>query len=167
MPTHRSLRRLAASTLVAAWVLAAVGPAVGEVSPIRVTPIVTAVQAAGPAVVNIQGQKLVGSQASGSDAARPVNGMGTGVVIDPRGYILTNHHVVDGVRQINVTLSRGQAYTARLVAHDKRTDLAVIKVRTGRELPVIPIGTSSDLMAGESVIAVGNAFGYEHTVTRG
>lgn len=132
------------------------------------TPIVRAVKAASPSVVNIQGQKTVaatdGKPAAGS---RQVNGMGTGIVIDPRGYILTNHHVVDGVRQINVALDSGRVYTARLVAHDRRTDLAVIKVNVKRPLPTAPIGRSADLMPGEPVIAVGNAFGYEHTVTRG
>ena len=93
--------------------------------------------------------------------------MGTGLVSDPRGYVLTNFHVVDGVRQINVTLANGRRYVAQLVAHDRETDLAVIRIRTPHALPVIEIGTSSDLMAGESVVAVGNAYGYEHTVTTG
>jgi serine protease Do len=100
-------------------------------------------------------------------ATREVNGMGTGVVIDPRGYILTNHHVVDGVRQINVTLDGGQAYVAQLVANDRETDLAVIRIRTPQPLPTINLGTSGDLMTGETVVAVGNAYGYEHTVTSG
>jgi len=139
-----------------------------EVSQLRLTPVVRAVRDARPAVVNIQGQKTVADNTPGAgDASRQVNGMGTGVVIDPRGYILTNHHVVDGVRQINVTLDDRHSYTAHLVAHDKRTDLAVIKVRPGRTLPTIKVGTSSDLMPGETVIAVGNAFGYVHTVTQG
>ena len=93
--------------------------------------------------------------------------MGTGVVIDPRGYIITNYHVVDGVRDIQVTLAGGERYLARLFARDPETDLAIIKIDLKQELPVINIGTSSDLMTGETVIAVGNAFGYEHTVTRG
>jgi serine protease Do len=93
--------------------------------------------------------------------------MGTGVVIDPRGYLLTNHHVVAGVRRINVIFDGGQQVVAHLVAHDEGTDLAIIKVRTSEPLPVINIGTSADLMTGEEVIALGNAYGYEHTVTRG
>ncbi|MEM6330370.1 MAG: trypsin-like peptidase domain-containing protein [Planctomycetota bacterium] len=133
----------------------------------RLTPIVRAVQNVSASVVNIQGQKTIKDAAKGVEAPRQVNGMGTGVVIDPRGYILTNHHVVDGVRQINVTLDDRRTHTARLVAHDKRTDLAVIKIRAGRELPTIDVGASNDLMPGETVVAVGNAFGYDHTVTRG
>jgi serine protease Do len=136
----------------------------------RVTPIVQAVREAAPAVVNIQGQKSVTDAtptSRGLAVPREVNGMGTGVVIDPRGYILTNNHVVDGVRQINVTLEGGQAYVAQLIAQDRETDLALIRVRTPQPLPTIHLGTSSDLMTGETVVAVGNAFGYEHTVTSG
>ncbi|MBN2477160.1 MAG: trypsin-like peptidase domain-containing protein [Pirellulales bacterium] len=134
------------------------------------TPLVQAVQRARPSVVNIRGEKTldetdlaVGPAGNG----RRVNGMGTGVVIDPRGYIVTNYHVVDGVRQIQVTLADGTQVAARLVDNDPETDLAIIKIDLPSELPVIPVGTSSDLMPGETVVAVGNAYGYEHTVTRG
>ena len=134
----------------------------------RLTPIVRAVRDAGPAVVNIQGQKSVSEAEEGAPSApRQVNGMGTGVVIDPRGYILTNHHVVDGVRRINITLAGGQTYVAQIVAYEKKSDLAIIRIRTPSLLPVIHLGTSEDLMEGETVIAMGNAFGYEHTVTTG
>ncbi|MBX3432614.1 MAG: trypsin-like peptidase domain-containing protein [Pirellulales bacterium] len=134
------------------------------------TPVVRAVREAAPAVVNIQGQKSVSEGVEGVRGAaipRQVNGMGTGIVIDPRGYVLTNFHVVDGVRQINVTLHDGSAYIAQIVAHDKETDLAVIRIRPSHSLPTLRIGTSSDLLVAESVIAVGNAFGYENTVTTG
>ena len=138
------------------------------VSSERMTPIVKAVQGCSPAVVNIQGQKSVtNTTENGNSSSRQVNGMGTGVVIDPRGYILTNHHVVDGVRRINVTLDNGKTYIAKIVAHDKSTDLAIIRIRTPKPLPVVRLGSSHDLMVGETVIAVGNAYGYEHTVTRG
>ena len=93
--------------------------------------------------------------------------MGTGVVVDPRGYIVTNYHVVEGVRQINVTLASGEAHIARLVSHDPETDLAIIKIPTKVAMPLISIGRSDDLMVGEEVIAIGNAYGYEHTHTRG
>lgn len=164
--------RLFRAPLIALLALAA-GPAArpvaaAEVSSLRLTPIVRAVKSAAPAVVNIQGQKMVAGEAGQrSGPMREVSGMGTGVVIDPRGYILTNHHVVDGVRQINVTLSDRRHYIATLVAHDSRTDLAVIRVQAGRQLETIPVGSSGDLMTGEPVIAIGNAYGYEHTVTRG
>ncbi len=74
---------------------------------------------------------------------------------------------MNGVREIKVTLADGQSYVARLVAQDPATDLAVIKIQSSNRLPTIRIGTSQDLMEGEDVIAVGNAFGYENTVTRG
>ncbi|MCA9230905.1 MAG: trypsin-like peptidase domain-containing protein, partial [Planctomycetales bacterium] len=161
------------TSLAMIFLLALYLPARGEeslqsVSSERLTPIVRAVQGCSPAVVNIQGQKSVNETPDGQPSApRQVNGMGTGVVIDSRGYILTNHHVVDGVRRINVTLDSGHAYVARVVAHDKETDLAIIRIRTPKPLPVVKLGTSHDLMVGETVIAMGNAYGYEHTVTRG
>lgn len=131
------------------------------------TPIVRAVQQAKDSIVNIHGHKTVAAVSSVGDSPRQVNGMGTGVVIDPRGYIVTNHHVVEGVRRIQVTLSTGETHVARLIAHDRNTDLAVIKVDAKKPLPVVPLGTSEDLMPGETVIAVGNAYGYENSVTRG
>ncbi|MEM9186847.1 MAG: trypsin-like peptidase domain-containing protein [Planctomycetota bacterium] len=166
MPQPRALVVL--SSLAVLLLGPGVPHSAAEVAAVRKTPIVRAVQSSAPAVVNIQGQKTVTEAAPGArESSRQVNGMGTGVVIDPRGYILTNHHVIDGVRQINVTLDDRRPYVAHMVAHDKRTDLAVIKIRVGRSLPTIEVGTSSDLMPGETVVAVGNAFGYEHTVTRG
>ena len=147
----------------------------------RRTPIVIAVEQARASVVNIHGRKTVRSDepdvSRQSDPFKQVNGMGTGIVIDERGYIVTNYHVVEGVRRIQVTTAEYEAddgrvipsrtLTGRLIAHDPATDLAVIKIDRAGPLPVISIGTSSDLMAGETVVAIGNAYGYEHTVTRG
>jgi serine protease Do len=138
-------------------------------SEMRRTATVKLVQQARPSIVNIHGQKTLGPGEEGfrRGEAQNVNGMGTGVVIDERGYILTNHHVVDGVKKIEVTLADRQEYVGTRVAHDPKTDLAIIKINVPRKLPVIKIGISSDLMIGESVVAIGNAYGYEHTVTRG
>ena len=140
-----------------------------DASELRETPIVKAVQRVRAAVVNIRGEKTVATPAgqTGADTGHRVNGMGTGVIIDSRGYILTNHHVVDGVREILVTTADSERYVAKLVARDMETDLAVVKIDATKPLPIMPIGTSADLMPGETVIAVGNAYGYEHTVTRG
>lgn len=135
-------------------------------SELRQTAIVRAVQEVRASVVNIRGEKTVGSPGQ-PDAGRRVNGMGTGVVIDSRGYLVTNHHVVDGVREIVVTLADGSRHTGKLVKRHPETDLAILKIDTDKPLPEIKVGTSSDLMPGESVIAVGNAYGYENTVTRG
>lgn len=133
---------------------------------LRRTAIVRAIETSRDSVVNIHGEKFVSD--SGDDTEdRRVNGMGTGVVIDARGYAVTNFHVVDGVREIEVTLASGRTVAARLISHDRRTDLAVIKIDTVDPLPVIQLGTSDDLLTGETVLALGNAFGYEHTVTRG
>jgi serine protease Do len=133
----------------------------------RRSAIVIAVESQKDSVVNIHGQKMVPSDGEGAGELRRVNGMGTGVVLDPRGYVVTNFHVVEGVKRIEVTLSSGRTVAATLVSHDPRTDLAVIKVDADVPLQVARIGTSSDLMIGETVLALGNAYGYEHTVTRG
>jgi len=135
----------------------------------RVTPLVRAVQSSKASVVNIHSEKtsFVGEAVFDSGRGRKVNGMGTGIVIDPRGYIVTNHHVVNGVDSLRVTLDDGSTYGARVVSYDRSQDLAIIKIQASRTLTVMPIGTSSDLMLGETVFAVGNAFGYEHTVTSG
>jgi serine protease Do len=101
------------------------------------------------------------------DPVRQVNGKGTGIIIDHRGYILTNYHVVEGVSNIQVSLADGKNTVARIISNDSKTDLAVIKVETKDPLKVIRVGTSCDLMEGEQVIAIGNAYGYEGTITRG
>ncbi len=135
----------------------------------RVTPLVKAVRNCNMSVVNLRGRKTVRADDGDSKISelKQVNGMGTGVVIDSRGYVLTNYHVVQGVREIEVTTADRQRTTAKLLAHDPETDLAILKVDLARPLPRIKIGTSSDLMLAETVMAVGNAYGYEHTVTVG
>ena len=135
------------------------------------SPIVKATKSAKPSVVNISGEKTIESrpslQAGHPDDSRRVNGMGTGVVIDPRGYVVTNHHVVNGVRKIRVSLADGKECSAKLIQWDEDTDLAIIKIDTPDPLPVIRIGRSSDLMLGETVVAIGNAYGYAGTATMG
>ncbi|TWT93653.1 Periplasmic serine endoprotease DegP precursor [Neorhodopirellula pilleata] len=138
----------------------------------RETPTVTAIRRASPSVVNLHGQKTMRpgggiSPGGNGDVARQVNGMGTGVVIDPRGYVVTNYHVVEDVQEINVTLHDGKTTRADLVASDPRSDLAVVKLRGSGPYETVPRGHSDDLMIGETVIAIGNAFGYVHTSTVG
>ncbi len=138
----------------------------------RRTPVVEAVQKVQPTVVSISSEKKAASTNrwpfSAEENARPrVSGMGTGVILDGRGYILTNYHVVDKVQGIEAHLSDGTSYTARVVQFDEAMDLALLKVDAGRPLPAASIGTSSDLMLGETVITIGNAFGYENTVSVG
>jgi serine protease Do len=165
LPTVRNVVQLA---VLCAILCTTTKQLTAEVSATRRSAVVNAVQQARPSVVNITGQKTVRSTDQYSDEpARRVNGMGTGVVIDGRGYILTNYHVVDGVRRIRVALHNGQAYIANLVAHDPVTDLAIIKISVRQPMKVVNVGSSRDIMTGETVIAVGNAYGYEHTVTTG
>jgi serine protease Do len=134
----------------------------------RVSPIVRAIQRAEAAVVSIQGNKVIATaSASGAGSKQEVNGMGTGVIIDRRGYIITNLHVVEDVGRIEVTLSDGSTAIAKLLNYDPSTDLALIKIPAVKELPTIQFGTSSDLMRGETVVAIGNPFGYQNTVTQG
>jgi serine protease Do len=139
----------------------------GAPSEARRTAVVRAIESQKDAVVNIHGQKFVGSSADEGGDLRRVNGRGTGVIVDPRGYVVTNYHVVEGVRRIEVTLASGRTTSATLVSHDPRTDLAIIKIVADQPLPVVTLGTSSDLLIGETVLALGNAYGYEHTVTQG
>lgn len=148
---------------VSPGVLASLGHAETRASTRR-TETVRAIQAAEPAVVNIEGNKPSG-KAIGE--AQLVNGMGSGVIIDSRGYILTNQHVVQDVTRIEVTLHDGSKYVGRLIDHDPSTDLALVKIDANSDVPVIQFGTSSDLMRGEKVVAIGNPFGYQHTVTEG
>jgi len=135
----------------------------------RVSPIVRAIRSVEPAVVNIQGNKTISTATAGSNGTgkQEVNGMGTGVIIDPRGYIITNLHVVQDVSRIEVTLADGTVTEAKMLNFDPDTDLALIRIKLDRKLPVIPMGSSSDLMRGETVVAIGNPFGYQHTVTQG
>jgi serine protease Do len=94
------------------------------------------------------------------------HGIGSGVIISPDGYIVTNNHVIDGAVDIRVTMSNRKILKAKLVGADALTDLAVIKV-DGGSLPSIPWGDSTALHPGQTVLAFGNPFGFRFTVTRG
>ena len=138
----------------------------------RRSPVVEAVRRVKPCVVSITSEKKAASSSrwpfSQEENQRPrVSGMGTGVLIDPRGYILTNYHVVDKVQGIEVHLWDGTALVGRVVQQDEAMDLAILKVEAGNPLPAVAIGTSATLEEGESVITIGNAFGYENTVSVG
>ena len=138
-----------------------------DLQSLRYTKTVQAIREAEPAVVNIEGNKPASGASAARGDAQQVNGMGAGVIIDERGFILTNQHVVQDVGRIEVTLHNGRQYVGKLIARDPETDLALVKIESRTSLPVIRCGTSSDLMRGEPVIAIGNPFGYHHTVTRG
>lgn len=135
----------------------------------RRTLLVKAVERVSDSVVNIHSEKSSRDQAPGFGqvAARKINGMGTGIIIDERGYIVTNQHVVMDTDSLRVTLKNRSTFRAELISFDPKHDLAIIKISSPTPLPVAPMGTSNDIMLGETVIAIGNAFGYEHTVTEG
>jgi serine protease Do len=95
------------------------------------------------------------------------HGIGTGVIISPDGYIVTNNHVVDGAMEVRVTLHDRRTFPAKVIGTDKLTDLAVIKINA-TDLPAIPWGDSTKLVPGQSVLAIGSPFGYfRFSVTRG
>jgi serine protease Do len=104
---------------------------------------------------------------SGGGRARAMIGSGSGVIISPDGYIITNNHVIDNSTQLEVTLNNNKTYTAVLVGTDPKTDIALIKVEPDVELPYIPFGDSNELKIGEWVLAVGNPFNLTSTVTAG
>ena len=101
------------------------------------------------------------------DPRRPREGSGSGFIIDPAGYILTNHHVIDGADRITVTLADGRVFRAAVVGIDPAIDVALLQVRRRDPLPVAPLGNSDALRVGEWVCAIGNPLGYVHSVTVG
>jgi len=99
----------------------------------------------------------------------PLRSLGSGFIISEDGYIVTNHHVIGGADKITVRLSmpREEEYQATIVGTDEKTDLALIKIDAKHPLPVLPLGNSTDLRVGDWVVAIGNPFGLEQTVTIG
>jgi serine protease Do len=94
-------------------------------------------------------------------------GAGSGVIISKDGYILTNNHVVEGAKEVTVTLADQREYKARVVGRDPKTDLAVLKVKAPKSLPAVTLGDSDQLQVGDWVVAIGNPFGLNNTVTCG
>ena len=152
----------------------------------RRTPVVRAVEQAAPSVVNISTKRVrtvrrvpFGFQMDLPDVfrqhldemfppRRQVTGsLGSGVIISPNGYIVTNLHVIQQADEIVVTLADESQHSAEVVSADPGADLAIIKIEADQPLKTARMGTSSDLMIGETVIAVGNPFGYRRTVTTG
>jgi S1-C subfamily serine protease len=98
----------------------------------------------------------------------PVEGAGSGFVIDPRGYILTNNHVVEGAQSIEVVLGDQSRYPAKFVGADQRNDVALVKIEPkGKHLVVLSLGDSGSLQVGQKVLAIGNPFGFQSTLTTG
>ena len=138
----------------------------------RRTPIVRVAQNSAPAVVFIQTDGVRSEQNMwGFTRQRRVSGSGSGVVILPEGFIVTNYHVVRNANS-RITVSFNpqyddRVYPAQLVSFVKDEDLALLKIPHERDFPTIPLGTSSDLMPGETVVAIGNPHGQTHSVSQG
>ncbi|NLW34112.1 Do family serine endopeptidase [Syntrophorhabdus aromaticivorans] len=98
---------------------------------------------------------------------KELKGLGTGMIYDARGHILTNYHVVGGATRIDVVLSNGSKYGAKLVGSDPKTDLAVIRISTKERLPSVTFGDSDKVQVGEWVVAIGHPRGLDQTVTQG
>ena len=103
----------------------------------------------------------------GIDSDREKIGTGSGVIVSPDGYIITNFHVIENANQIEVTTNKNKSYTATLIGVDTNTDLAVLKINAKTAFPYIPFGNSDNSRVGEWVLAVGNPFNLNSTVTAG
>ena len=144
-------------------------------------PVVIAVQKVVPAVVNISTERMVQRRfndpfddlfrqffgQSRRPQAEGVQSLGSGVIVDEDGWIVTNWHVVRRASKITVVLSDRTKYEAEYVSGDERNDLALLKIEPKKPLPYVEIAGDQDPLLGETVIAIGNPFGLDHTVTRG
>ena len=97
----------------------------------------------------------------------PHRGVGSGIIVDPRGFVLTNHHVIERADEIELTLSDGRTFAGMVIGRDPKTDLAVIKVDTDQELPAATLGDSDAVRVGHWAVAIGNPFGLGHSLTVG
>jgi serine protease Do len=175
-----------ARTCVALVVLANASTSALATEASRRTPVVEAVEKVSPAVVNISTEQVVEQRTSPFGNFRDPffeeffrdfgesrrgritkTSLGSGVIIRPDGYILTNQHVILQGSRIHVTLVGDREFEATLVGADSDSDLAILKVKSADDLPHVAMGHSDDLMVGETVIAIGNPFGLSHSVTTG
>ena len=178
---------LPALAILAAFVVALTGPAAaqerrvptGAEIKLSFAPIV---QRVAPAVVNVYAAKLVenrnplfddplfrrffGSPDMPRD--RVQRSLGSGVIVDPSGLVVTNNHVIEGASEVKVALADKREFEAEMVLKDARTDLAVLRIKDGRErFPALEFGDSDDLQVGDVVLAIGNPFAVGQTVTQG
>lgn len=124
-------------------------------------------RAANPAVVYVTNQALVRDPYSFNLQTVP-RGAGTGFVWDKQGYVVTNYHVIEGARQITITLQNQQHYQAQVIGTAPEKDLAVLRIKAdAKDLNPLPIGNSNDLTVGRKVLAIGNPFGLDTTLTVG
>ena len=134
---------------------------------------VRAAQSSVDAVVHVQTATVVPTQNNpwlsmlGMDQGRVAQGSGSGVILDRQGWIVTNHHVIDGAQRIQVALSDGSTMEAELIGSDPSTDLALLKTTPTEDLPMLSFGNSDEVNVGEWVLAVGNPLNLTSTVTAG
>ena len=122
--------------------------------------VIGVVETVGPAVVSVTTRGTAGASTAGSE------GSGSGFLVTPDGFILTNNHVVEGASGVEVTMTDGRSVEARIVGRDPATDLAVIRISAGH-LPMTELGDSDRLRVGQLAIAIGNPFGFQSTVSAG
>jgi len=153
----------------------------------RRTPVVEAIEKCSAAVVNISTERIIRQQYDPFYGFRDrmfnelfrefherfhqrqyrTSSLGSGVIIDTSGLVVTNEHVINRASKITITLSNGKQYNASLISSNPEHDLAVLKIESTDPFPSIQMGTSSDLMIGETVIAMGNPFGFQNSVSVG
>ncbi len=186
-----ALLALAAAPACAQEVEPETGPAPDSFAPVatdRVAPESAAqiqlsfapiVREAAPAVVNVYSRRTVARRSPFAGdpfferffgpqvRRREVQSLGSGVIVDPSGVIVTNNHVVEGARELRVVLSDRREFEAELLLADERTDLAVLRIKAEEPLPVLPYDETGEAEVGDLVLAIGNPFGVGQTVTSG
>ncbi len=182
---YNKRRKLAILTIIFSLFIASESVSATTLSEIeeRTTPVVRVVRRVASSVVNISTQQIVQRRVSPfggffdsffKDFPAPefiqrfkLKTLGSGIIFGNGRRVLTNQHVISGAQEISVITNKGKRLSAELVGADTITDIAVLRLRGHSSLPPIPLGTSSDLMIGETVIAIGNPFGLSNTVTVG
>lgn len=144
------------------WTELTKGKKSGKGAPVRVAAFATLAEGLSPTVVNIKVRRRAAPRSRQLE-----EGAGTGFIINEKGYILTNNHVVEKTVSIRVTTKDETDYAAKLIGADPLTDLALLKIEAESPLTVAPLGDSDNLRIGEWVIAIGNPLGLDHTVTAG
>lgn len=138
------------------------------VSEKRITPEVLAIRKALPSVVNIEGERQPSPPSEpGEGLSVAMKGLGSGVIVDRHGYIITNCHVIFGMVEIQVTDYKQESYVAKVIYIDKSRDIALIKIDSQEDFKPATITSSTDLMLGETTIVIGNPYGYPSSVSKG
>jgi serine protease Do len=155
----------------------AVAPSENRSESSRRTPVVEVYERTHGAVVNVSGQQVIQTSVwpdlpdafgfGGLRRQQKIKVLGSGVVVHEDGFIVTNAHVVEGAEQIKIIFSDGQEFQAEVIRAEQNKDLAVLRIKAPHKLPTVELGRSDDLMIGETVIAIGNPYGYSNTLTSG